>query len=172
MRKKISGMRQLAWLCLIVWALPVGAAPRTWDFAGTPADRKVLAGYRLDKARIERFVAVSEMCEATGKTNPALAKEVDSFAPANVTNKTIAQQIESFPDAFPRMAAEIQKQKYSARDLILTSISVATAQLAFVGGEAPLDQLPDWIPAENVRALKDNAALLKPFLARRTRARD
>lgn len=170
MNKHIPDKLILLALCLLIWTLPFALSradePRTWDFRGTPADRKALAEYRLDKPRVERFVAALRMLDSAAKSDAALKKEVATFAPGNVTDKTIAEQITSFPKSFPRIAGAIEKKKYPARDLIMTSMSVATAQLAFFGGETPPDQLPDWIPAENVRALKEHAAILKPILAR------
>ena len=82
-----------------------------FKFQGTPADRKALAGYRLDPARVERFITVTQAMEAQAKSDPALAKEIKAFAPMNVTGP-IQEQINSFPKAFPRMARIQSRAEY------------------------------------------------------------
>jgi hypothetical protein len=128
-------------------SLPLAAAGRKAD-ANDP-DLKALAAYRLEMSNVKKVGAAMKEFEALSEKDPSLAKT------ANVNAKTLDETVKKI-EAEPRAMAVLKRNGLSARDYVMTTMTLMTAGMvaAFEKAGTKMNGLPPGVSQANVDFVK------------------
>jgi hypothetical protein len=106
--------------------------------------------------KVQKYADVAKKGEAAAQGDAALAAEMKKVQDTDVTNLEKAAMMEKSP----KIAAFLKSNNYTARDFVLTPMTVLTASMA-VAAEDQKGKAPAFVNPANIKFVRDHRAELE-----------
>ena len=149
--RQITSSLAACFSCLLLIAFASGQNSK----ASNP-DEPAIHDYILTMDKVQKYADVAQKGGAAAQSDAALAAEMKKVQDTDVSNLEKAAMMEKSP----KIAAFLKSNNYTARDFVLTPMTVLTASMA-VSAEDQKGKAPAFVNPANIKFVRDHRAELE-----------
>jgi hypothetical protein len=150
--------RRLRLIALILVSTSALLSAQSKKADASNPDEPAIHDFLLTMPRIQKFSEVAKKMNTEGKNDAVMVAEMKKISDTDVSNVEKAALIEKSP----HLAAFFKANGITAREFVLTPMTVLTAALATAAQDMKGDP-PDFVNSANIQFVRDHKADLEQY---------